>query len=243
MLPRTRSARRATVFIAFLAVAAVLAYTVSDAMERQGQTLAYNKHNLLLLRVVANSDAPHDQELKLKVRDALVARFGRLFADVNTRAEAEQTWQVHQLGVQAVAQDVVRAAGYDYPVRVELDRFSGPADTHASGDAVSEALRDFQTVRVLIGAAAGKNWWCVLFPPLCLAQRDGQIEVVPAVRNEQGVYKADPEGRIRITVRSRLLERFIESAAGEQISAWWHSGVALLSAARAEAAQSPPELR
>lgn len=130
---------------------------------------------LIRVHFLANSDSPADQELKLAVRDAVIGAFGPEFSAARTREEAESLIRLRWGDIQEVAHRTVRAAGYSYPVRLELGRFSFPAvDTGL----IALPAGEYQALRVIIGAGRGHNFWCVLFPPLCFGAKDGGIRLV-----------------------------------------------------------------
>jgi len=117
------------------------------------------------LHVLANSDGEADQARKLKVRDAVLEVTAPLLADCKDRDEAEKILTQHSEEIRQAALEVLKAHGdahdvtvmlgeEDYPTR-DYDSFCFPAGTYLS-------------LRVCIGEAEGKNWWCCLFPPLCL---------------------------------------------------------------------------
>ena len=121
---------------------------------------------VLRLHVVANSDSEGDQAQKLLVRDAVLARASQLLEGVDDRQEAEAILAPHldelaQAGADALARtgshDQVSAAltGQWFPTK-EYDGFALPAG-------------QYRALQVTIGAGEGRNWWCVVFPPLCLA--------------------------------------------------------------------------
>ena len=121
---------------------------------------------VLRLHVVANSDSEGDQARKLLVRDAVLARASQLLEGVHDRQEAEAILAPHldelaQAGAEALARtgshDQVSAAltGQWFPTK-EYDGFALPAG-------------QYRALQVTIGAGEGRNWWCVVFPPLCLA--------------------------------------------------------------------------
>jgi len=114
------------------------------------QTQAELSEKLIRLHVLANSDTPEDQELKLKVRDGVLA------------AAEGDTPDLEKL--QQAAQAVVAENGYDYPVRVTREYCW--FDTRVY-DTFSLPAGYYDAVRVLIGEGEGKNWWCVVYPPLC----------------------------------------------------------------------------
>lgn len=117
------------------------------------------------LHVVANSDSPEDQALKLQVRDAVLACSQPLLEGLDRERAIEMlTRELPRLG-QAAA-DTVAQAGYDYPVRVSLGEDRFPTKTYED---FALPAGTYTALRVELGEGAGQNWWCVVFPPLCLA--------------------------------------------------------------------------
>lgn len=131
-----------------------------------GRVCARIRSQTLRLHVLANSDAPADQQVKLQVRDALLAKCETLFAQTESLAGAEAAARRALPALQQTAETVVRAAGYSYPVSVEL--VDAWFDTRTYGDYTLPAGQ-YRALRVQLGEAAGQNWWCCLFPPLCVA--------------------------------------------------------------------------
>lgn len=121
--------------------------------------------NVLRLHVLANSDSEEDQALKLRVRDEILAHCSPRLAECQSRAEAEETVLAMQSEILAVAQRTVFEEGYDYGVSVTLGEEEYPERTY---DSLCFPSGEYLSLRVCIGEAEGKNWWCVLFPPLCL---------------------------------------------------------------------------
>lgn len=119
---------------------------------------------VIRLHVVANSDSPADQELKLRVRDAVLEK-GSLYLTGLDRAEALETLAQALPELGEVAAQTVAREGYDYPVRVSLQEDAFPTKTYS--DFALPAGR-YTALRVELGAGQGHNWWCVVFPPLCL---------------------------------------------------------------------------
>ncbi len=123
------------------------------------------KQNVLRLHVLANSDQTYDQELKLKVRDALLVASDDIFADCKTSAEAATAAKDNITALTEIAQNVISENGYDYSVKVEV------ADTFFENrqyDDFTLPAGNYEALRVLIGEGKGKNWWCVMFPAVCL---------------------------------------------------------------------------
>lgn len=130
---------------------------------------AYNcsrvRSDVLRMHVIANSDCSADQQLKLMVRDAVLERGAQLFDGTVTADEARRKIEPHKAELEAAAREVIERAGYDYPVSVNVvnEYFA----TRCYGSLTMPAGR-YTAVKVVIGEGAGRNWWCVMFPPLCL---------------------------------------------------------------------------
>ena len=118
------------------------------------------------LHVLANSDSEEDQALKLQVRDAVLDRAEDLLAQPSSRAEAEGKLRGQLLEFERLAEAVVREAGYDYEVTAELTDTEFPTREY---EGFTLPAGEYLALRILIGEAAGRNWWCVVFPPLCTA--------------------------------------------------------------------------
>jgi len=122
--------------------------------------------SVLRLHVLAHSDSPRDQTLKLQVRDAVLARAGQYLTGIGNRAEAEALLDSHLDELADAGAAVVADAGYSYPVRVTLADSWFPTRRYEDFALPAGVYR---ALRVTIGDGAGQNWWCVVFPPLCLA--------------------------------------------------------------------------
>ncbi len=121
---------------------------------------------LLRLHVVANSDSDADQALKLEVRDAVLDCAAGYLENVSDVRAAEQVLGAHLAELAGAGQAVVREKGYDYAVRASLGTSHFPTKTY-NGFALPAG--DYRALRVTIGAGEGRNWWCVVFPALCVS--------------------------------------------------------------------------
>ena len=134
----------------------------------------------LRLHILANSDSEADQALKLAVRDAILAEAGGLFASGQTKQEALDAARQSLPMLQAIAEETLRANGCTDAVSVRLEELY--FETREYEDFTLPAGR-YDAVRIEIGAHEGTNWFCVLFPPLCLpaaSDEDAPNENTPA---------------------------------------------------------------
>ena len=121
--------------------------------------------DVLRLHVIANSDDPADQAVKLEVKDHIVAMMHRDFSRVDSAEGARRLALAERNQIKAEAQAVLASRGYHYPVEVYVGEFEFPTKSYGN---IVLPQGEYQAVRVVLGEGQGKNWWCVLFPPLCM---------------------------------------------------------------------------
>ena len=116
---------------------------------------------VIRLHVLANSDSPADQALKLRVRDRLLLDAAPLLQQARDRREMEALLRDHLPELAAAARDTL---GDSYPVTLELREAEFPTRRY---DTFALPAGRYLALRAVIGDGAGRNWWCVVFPPLC----------------------------------------------------------------------------
>lgn len=129
---------------------------------------------VLRLHIIANSDSFEDQSLKLKVRDRILKDFGVEASKVNNMDDAEILVQENLERIKFSAQDEILRNGFNYDVNVELINMH--FNTRVYTD-VTLPAGNYDALRVTIGEAKGKNWWCVMFPPMCLPAAERKREI------------------------------------------------------------------
>lgn len=129
-------------------------------------------HKMVRLHVLANSDERDDQALKLQVRDAVLARAEPLLAQTAQVEEAAEVLAGNLEELTQAAQETIAREGYQYPVSVELEETWFPTRQYES---FALPAGNYQALRVVIGEGGGRNWWCVVFPPLCLASASEDV--------------------------------------------------------------------
>lgn len=180
-----------------------LLITTLAVLPVHGESEIYS--NVLRLHVIANSDSEDDQNLKLLVRDAVLAEAQILLCNVYDRAKAEETVMQNIEILRSVAERTVLDNGYDYPVAIELGKEEYPTKNYES---CSFPAGEYTSLRILIGEAAGQNWWCVLFPPLCLsAATDTDAFASVGITDNQYQIITDSEST-KYKIRFKILESF-----------------------------------
>lgn len=139
-------------------------------LEREQSELA---GSVLRLHVLANSDSEEDQSLKLKVRDRILAEAEEILPKQGTIEETAQVIEDNLSRFAAAGQEIVEEEGFSYSVGVELTQVWFPTKEY---DGFSLPAGEYQALRVTIGEGDGQNWWCVVFPPLCLNSVSESVE-------------------------------------------------------------------
>ncbi|MDI6600377.1 MAG: stage II sporulation protein R [Thermoanaerobacteraceae bacterium] len=149
----------ATILVAIMIVVLLTGYILPE--KDLQEDLSYK---LLRFHVIANSDDVDDQQLKLKVRDEVIGYLNQYLASADSKEDAQRLISSKLDDIQQKAEEVVQSEGYNYPVKVTMGRFEFPIKSYGS---ITLPAGEYDALRVVMGDGEGKNWWCVLFPPLC----------------------------------------------------------------------------
>lgn len=121
-------------------------------------------NNFFRLHILANSDSDEDQNLKLKIRDNIIEYMNTLSYSGLTKDESINLTNSNLENFKKIAEKTILDEGYDYPVFLEIGNFYFPTKEYGN---ISLPAGYYDALKIEIGEAKGKNWWCSLFPPLC----------------------------------------------------------------------------
>ena len=156
-----------------IVLAGLMFSMVNAAVRRTVSASAQIKTDTLRLHIIANSDSDFDQKLKLKVRDRVLEYTGELFAEVSGKTEAEALAEYSSDEIKNIAEEVIAENGADYSVSVEITNMWFETRSY---DGFTLPAGDYDAVRIIIGAGEGHNWWCVMYPPLCIPGAENALE-------------------------------------------------------------------
>ena len=123
------------------------------------------RKDVFRLHILANSDTDKDQSLKLKVRDAVLKYTEKLYKNSNTKEEAEILTSKNLQNIANVAKQVIVDNGYNYNVTCQIEDVYFNTRTYEN---VTMPSGTYRALQIKIGDAKGKNWWCVMYPTLCV---------------------------------------------------------------------------
>lgn len=154
-------------------------YTIICAVSYVNAVSSNIESSVFRLHVIANSDSKEDQDLKYIVRDNILTYINEISKNASTKEEVIEIARNNIDTIKQIAQETVYENGYNYSVNIKIGNFAFP--TKQYGD-ISLPAGFYDALRVEIGSASGKNWWCVMFPPLCFV--DVSSGVVPEESKE-----------------------------------------------------------
>ena len=128
--------------------------------------LNYNdvKDSLIRFHVIANSDSDEDQQLKLKVKNKVIEYLYPYLSESKSLDDSRQIIKDNMDEVKTLTQEVIKEEGYNYDVNLQLSRENFPDKSYGN---IVLPQGNYEAFRIIIGKGKGRNWWCVMFPPLC----------------------------------------------------------------------------
>lgn len=190
--------------VIWYAVGLLLCVLLLATLPLSGEEKIYD--DVVRLHILANSDTEEDQACKLAVRDAILSAYGEVLS-CGSEGEAEERVRALMPKIKELSEQTLRARGKEEQVTLVFGDEKYPERTY--GDLRFPA-GTYHSLRILIGEGIGKNWWCVLFPPLCVGAATGE-EFLPAVPEEapcgmgEGAWRLVSESG-KYEIRFRVLE-------------------------------------
>ena len=161
------------------------------------------RESVFRLHILANSDSSEDQQLKLKVRDRILAESEHLFSDNSDLEEAVESANSSLDFLESIAKDEIIRNGYDYDVSISVENTYFNTRTYGN---ITLPAGEYTALRIVIGEGAGHNWWCVMFPPICVSPSTDGVSIEDILNKEPlDIVESD-----RYELRFKCLEYFEE---------------------------------
>ena len=141
------------------------------------------REKMLRMHVIANSDSEEDQQLKLKVRDAVLLAGEKVFDGSITATEAKEKITPYIDYLENVALETIKNEGFDYNVKITVEKEY--FNTRTYENSVTLPAGYYTAVKVIIGEGKGQNWWCVMFPPMCLPTAVAECEISDVLTDDE----------------------------------------------------------
>lgn len=199
-----------------ISVAFGLVFAIIASMTGFGINCDQIRDEVVRLHILANSDSEADQQVKLAVRDALLNSGKELFSGTVNKENAEQMLRDQKEELTETANRVLTENGFNYEAQIYL---ANEYFTTRSYENFTMPAGEYLALKVILGKGEGHNWWCVMFPPLCLPAATENADL-NAVFNENEVRIISGKGNYEIRFKIvEIIEDLINRIKPEKISA------------------------
>lgn len=190
--------KRDKIFLIALIIAYILycAFSITYFSSVSGEI----RENVVRLHILADSNSEIDQNVKLKVRDALLEKNTQLLSDKVTPENATEYFKNSKNELEQCANEVLKENGLNYKATITLGKEYYTTRVYED---LTFPAGVYTSIKVVLGSGEGKNWWCVMFPPLCVPVADGGIETADNVNledylNEDGKRLVSSQGKFKV---------------------------------------------
>ncbi len=154
--------KRIKIFIPVFVLLLIIASYISPFLTTSNKI----SNDVFRLHILANSDSEEDQNLKLKVRDEILKSGQELFLNCNSLDEIIKVSSDNVKFFKDIAEKCIKENGYNYPVNIYVDKEYFSTRKY---DKITLPSGFYNALKIEIGNAEGHNWWCVMFPAICLS--------------------------------------------------------------------------
>ena len=172
MKERIIKIRLIILILSFIAVIGAMTVCINAEVNKIDSASEDYKEKLIRFHVIANSDNDDDQELKLKVRDGIISYLKPKLENSNSISESEEIIKSEYDNLYKISREIVKENGYDYDISVGIEYSNFPTKQYSN---VVLPAGEYKALKVIIGEGKGKNWWCVMFPPLCFVDEENGV--------------------------------------------------------------------
>jgi len=201
--------KKLKIFVILIVLFSIFIFTCAYSYVLAISDNLYN--SIFRLHVIANSDSEGDQTLKYIVRDGLIDYMNNNCNNLFNKDEVVMYAKNNISNLQKVAEDIIQEQGYNYPVTVEIGNFEFP--TKKYGD-ITFPAGFYDALRVKIGESSGKNWWCVMFPPLCFVETttgiipDSSKELLQNSLSDESFIIISESNSSNVAIKFKIVEFF-----------------------------------
>lgn len=174
--------RLSILILSLITIISIMTISISGEVKKISAASEDYKDKLIRFHVIANSDSEEDQNLKLKVRDAIINYLQPKLLESESIEESELIIKKEYDELEKISKNIILENGYDYDVKVGIDYSKFPTKQYSN---VVPPAGEYKALRIIIGEGKGKNWWCVMFPPLCF------------VDEQKGIIDKDTDDKLR----------------------------------------------
>ena len=184
----------------FIALLVAIIFSIIFSLAGFEEKCNQLRSNVLRLHIIANSDTAEDQQIKLKIRDELLKTSNGLFESAGNKKEAIKMVEKNAELLKNTAQKVLKESGKNEQINISIDKAYFNTREYEN---FTLPAGEYDAVRVLIGKAEGKNWWCVMFPSMCIPAAEKEHKLTEVVDNKSAEIA---ENAPRYEMRFKIIE-------------------------------------
>ena len=169
---RIIKARLVILILSLITIISIMSVTIKSEADKINNISENYKEKLIRFHVIANSDTEEDQELKLKVRDEIISYLQPKLENSSSIEESEKIITSEYDNLQSISRKTILDNGNNYDVKVGIEYSNFPTKQYSN---VVLPAGEYKALKVVIGEGKGKNWWCVMFPPLCFVDEENGV--------------------------------------------------------------------
>lgn len=198
--------------LSLVIILGIMVTTIASEINQVEAISQEYKEKLIRFHVIANSDSEEDQNLKLKVRDAVISYLQPKLQTSESIEESEKIIIDEYENLNKISENIILENGYNYDVKVGIEYSNFPAKQYSS---VVLPAGEYKALKIVIGEGTGKNWWCVMFPPLCFIDEENGVidkstdEKLKSVLTEEEykmIVQEDEQETTRVEIKFKILE-------------------------------------
>ncbi|MBO3443946.1 stage II sporulation protein R [Clostridium sp. CCUG 7971] len=204
--------RLTILILSLICVIGVMTITISGEVKKIDNISVNYKEKLIRFHVLANSDSDKDQELKLKVRDAIIQYLQPKLIKSSSIKESEKIIKNEYRQLEKISKNIINENGYSYDVKVGIEYTNFPTKQYSN---IVLPAGEYKALRIIIGDGQGRNWWCVMFPPLCFVddksgvidkETDKRLKEVLTKEEYELITQKDKAQTSRVQVKFKIVE-------------------------------------
>ena len=165
--------RLSILILSLIAIISIMTISISGEVKKISTASEDYKDKLIRFHVIANSDSEEDQNLKLKVRDAIINYLQPKLLESESIEESELIIKKEYDELEKISKNIILENGYNYDVKVGIDYSKFPTKQYSN---VVLPAGEYKALRIIIGEGKGKNWWCVMYPSLCIYGSENETD-------------------------------------------------------------------
>ncbi|EQF22582.1 stage II sporulation protein R [Clostridioides difficile CD160] len=204
--------RLGILILSLISVISIMTIVINGEVKKVDSISKDYKDKLIRFHVIANSNTDEDQELKLKVRDEVIKYLQPKLQNSKSIEESEAIIKREYSNLEEISKNIILENGYNYSVKVGIQYSNFPTKQYSN---IVLPAGEYKALKIIIGKGEGKNWWCVMFPPLCFVDEsngvidkstDDKLKEVLTDKEYKLIKQDTPKKTSRVKIKFKVLE-------------------------------------